>query len=190
MWPRFKNLDCKGLGVIKKSIENRNIIHYAMDSLISVLRRFSEHVLGMGSSIDDDRIEEFEQYRQIVLPNDFKQFIKRVNGFELMGTEVYGFDNGEVNAIENVYYFEHFEVIIPQYDYLVPFSPDGRGNFYCLDTAHRAENGDCSVVFWVSNYEYSHENSPEITHHNFLEWVQEVVIDWTLEDYNYDGSEK
>lgn len=161
-----------------------------MENLINELHKFSDDVLEMGSNIDDNRVEDFEQYRNLTLPLDFKQFIKKVNGFSLMGTEVYGFDKDQVSAIENVYYREHFEVRIPQYPYLVPFSPDGRGNFYCIDTIHQLESGDFPVVFWVSNYEYTKEDSPEITHNNFLDWVQEVVIDWFLEDYNYDGSEK
>jgi hypothetical protein len=161
-----------------------------MESLINELLKFSDDILEVGSVIDDNRIEHFEEYRNLTLPNDFKQFIKKINGFNLMGTEVYGFDVTKSESIENVYQFEHFEVIIPQYSHLVPFSPDGRGNFYCLDTIHQSDSGDFSVVFWVSNYEYTETDKPEITHKKFLDWVREVVIDWTLEDYNYDGSEK
>ncbi|PLK45792.1 SMI1/KNR4 family protein [Emticicia sp. TH156] len=161
-----------------------------MENLIKELLKFSDDILEIGSTIDDNRIEDFEQQRNLTLPLDFKQFVKRINGFSLMGTEVYGFDKDKVNAIENIYYREHFEVRMPQYSYLVPFSPDGRGNFYCLDTVNQLENGDFPIVFWVSNYEYTKEDSPEVTHNNFLDWVQEIVLDWILEDYNYDGSEK
>ncbi|MES2520442.1 MAG: SMI1/KNR4 family protein [Bacteroidota bacterium] len=161
-----------------------------MEIIINELRKFSDDILELGNNINDNRIEEFEQHCNLTISPDFKQFMKKVNGFSLMGTEVYGFDKDKVNAIENIYYREHFEVRSPQYPYLVPFSPDGRGNFYCLDTLNQLENGDFPIIFWVSNYEYTKEDVPEITHNNFLDWVQEIVIDWILEDYNYDGSEK
>jgi hypothetical protein len=162
-----------------------------MENLINEILKFSDDILEIGSTIDDDRVEEFEEFRNLIIPSDFKQFIKKINGFSLMGTEVYGFDiDKKTESIEKVYQFEHFEVVIPQYLYLVPFSPDGRGNFYCLDTLNQLENGDFPIVFWTSNFEYSEENKPEITHNNFLDWVQEIVIDWILEDYNYDGSNK
>jgi hypothetical protein len=161
-----------------------------MEKIIDELSKFSKEILDLGSNIKDMRVEEFEIQRGLTLPNDFKQFIKRVNGFSLMGTEVYAFDKEKSESIEMVYQFEHFEVIIPQYLHLIPFSPDGRGNFYCLDTSKLLANDSCHIVFWVSNYEYTETDIPENTHENFLDWVQEVVIDWTLEDYNYDGSEK
>jgi SMI1-KNR4 cell-wall len=160
-----------------------------MDNLISELLKFSDDILEIGNKIDDNRIENFEKQYSLILPNDFKQFIKNVNGFSLMGTEVYGFDMTKSESIEAVYQFEHFEVREPQYSHLVPFSPDGRGNFYCLDTS-KLSNDSCLIVFWVSNYEYTEIDTPEISHKSFLDWVQEVVIDWTLENYDYDGSEK
>lgn len=161
-----------------------------MENIINELHKFSKDIFEMGSRIEDRRIEDFEKYHNLILPDDFKQFMKKINGFSLMGTEVYSFDITKKESIETVYQYEHFEVVIPQYSYLVPFSPDGRGNFYCIDTIHQLGNGRFPVVFWVSNYEYTKEDTPEITHNNFLDWIQEVVLDWILEDYNYDGSEK
>ena len=115
-----------------------------MENLISELLKFSDDILEMGNSIDDSRIEDFEKYHNLTLPNDFKKFIKKVNGFSLMGTEVYGFDMTKSESIETVYQFEHFEVRVPQYSYLVPFSPDGRGNFYCLDVS-KLTNDSCLI---------------------------------------------
>ena len=93
--------------------------------------------------------------------------------------------------MESVYVREHFKVKVPQYDYLVPFSPDGQGNFYCFNTKNLTDNGDsCPIVFWVSNYIYSKDDQPEIVNNSFVDWVNEVVIGWTLEDYDYDGKLK
>jgi len=74
-----------------------------------------------------------------------------------------------------------------QCDYLVPFSPDGGGNHYCFDTRTINENS-CNVVFWQHDYPYSEDDPPEVTNTSFTEWMKEVVIDWTLEDYDYDGN--
>lgn len=160
------------------------------EKITSELLKFSKDVLGVNSPINDDRISIFEKKNDLKLPNDFKQFITRINGFSLFANKVYGFDEGITESIENVYHFEHFEVSYPQPLYLVPFCNDGRGNFYCLDTSKTIESEKCSIVFWVSNYEYTDGDLPEVVNDNFLEWIKEVTIEWTLEEYNYDGSEK
>lgn len=161
-----------------------------MESIIAELLKFSEDILEINSSISDDRISIFEKKYNLKLPNDFKKFITKINGFSLLGNKVYGFDENITESIENVYHFEHFEVSYPQPLYLVPFCNDGRGNFYCIDTSKNTEAVNCPIVFWVSNYEYTNEDPPEIVNNNFLEWIKEVIIEWTLEEYNYDGSEK
>ena len=161
-----------------------------MEKVINELLKFSDEILNLNSPIEDDRINIFENKFKIILPNDFKKFISKINGFTLMGNNVYGFDENLNESIEKVYQFEHFEVNFPQYDYLVPFCNDGRGNFYCLDTSKNNNDETCPIIFWVSNYEYSTEDTPEIVNNSFIEWINEVIIDWTLESYNYDGSDK
>ena len=161
-----------------------------MESTIAELLKFSEDILEINNSINDDRIYVFEKKYNLKLPNDFKKFITKINGFSLLGNKVYGFDENITESIEKVYFFEHFEVSYPQPTYLVPFCNDGRGNFYCMDTSQNIDNEYCPIVFWVSNYEYTNEDLPEIVNNNFLEWLEEVIIGWTLEEYNYDGSEK
>jgi SMI1-KNR4 cell-wall len=161
-----------------------------MKNIISKLLKFSDDILELGATIQDNRIKNFENACELILPNDFKKFITKINGFSVMGTEVYGFDKEKANSIENIYYREHRDVIVPQYKHLVPFSPDGRGNFYCLDTLNQLKNGDFPIVFWVSNYYYTINDTPEIITNNFTEWVDKIVIGWILEDYNYDGTEK
>ncbi|WP_373550637.1 SMI1/KNR4 family protein [Haliscomenobacter sp.] len=161
-----------------------------MEELIQELLKFSPKILDIGSPINDNRVQNFELKYGLLLPDDFKNFMNKHNGLNLMGTEVLCFDISDINSIENVYHFEHFEVINPQYTYLVPFSPDGGGNFYCFDTSKRSQNGDCQVVFWQSDYIYSEQDTPDFSSNNFIDWVKTVVISWTLEDYHYDGSKK
>jgi hypothetical protein len=160
-----------------------------MDEIFEELLKFSHEILELQGQITDDRIIEFEKTYDVTIPDDFKTFISRFNGLNMMGTEVYGFHKDHPESIENIYAYEHFQVAVPQYKNLVPFSPDGRGNFYCL-CADKQSHKFGAVLFWVSNYQYSKNDSPEIVNRNFTEWIKQVVIDWTLEDYNYDGTEK
>jgi hypothetical protein len=108
-----------------------------------------------------------------------------------MGSEVYGIrGNTAADSLEVNYAFEHFEVKYPMPTYLANFSPDGGGNFYCFDTRYQTDNGDsCPIVFWYSNYAYTHEDAPEVVYNNFIDFVNEVIVKWTLEDYDYEGNE-
>jgi len=152
------------------------------------LYKFSTEVLTLNNPIQDKSlIECFEEKFGIILPTDFKEFLCIHNGIDLMGDCIYGLSGTE--NLENVYEFEHNHVVIPQYKYLVPFSPDGGGNFYCFDTRIHNQNS-CPVIFWASNYLYSNEDQPEVVNTTFLSWFREVVIEWTEESYDFDGNEK
>ena len=159
------------------------------EKLYSDLRRFSSDVLELGDEINDARIETFEQTINVKLPFDFKYFLLRSNGFGLMGNEVYGIgEEFRGSSLQSVYEFEHAaRSFMPLY--FVPFSPDGRGNHYCLDVS-RMEELLCPIVFWQSDCHYTSIDEVETCNKNFLSWVEEVLIAWTLEDYNYDGSDK
>jgi len=158
-----------------------------IDLILRELYKFSPKVLTLGEPLKDTMIvDAFEKKHNLRLPNDYKYLLSIHNGIDLMGVSIYGFTGTE--NLETVYEFEHNEVIYPQYDYLIPFSPDGGGNFYCFDT--RNNNESCPVVFWTSNYEYNEDDQPELTHESFSDWIKEVLIEWTLESYNYDGSDK
>ena len=109
-----------------------------------------------------------------------------------MGDEIYGVQGVEEPlSLESIYYREHFEVRYPQPTYLVPFSSDGGGNFYCFDTRHLTKDGfSCQVVFWVSNYQYTDEDVPEVVYNSFLDFVDKVLIGWTLKAFDYEGNER
>jgi len=57
-------------------------------------------------------------------------------------------------------------------DWLVPFSPDGAGNHYCLDTSASVD-GEAPVVIWL------HDANParaiERTHDSFDSWLTEYI---------------
>jgi len=163
-----------------------------IDSLVAELRRFSPGIAELGTAVDSQLVAQFEREHHFALPNDYKLTIAQINGFSVMGAEVYGL-YGKTSALSlgSVYQREHPDVFYPQPYYLIPFSSDGGGNFYCFDTRLKSANEQSSpVVFWVSNYPYTENDSPAITNDSFLDFVREVIIGWTLEEYDYEGNER
>lgn len=163
-----------------------------IEALVAELRKFSPEITQLEPAGDPQLVEAFERGRSVLLPADYKEVMAHINGFSVMGSEVYGIrGENEPLSLEAVYYQEHVAVRYPQPAYLVPFSPDGGGNFYCFDTRYPSEETtSCPVVFWVSNYPYTEEDAPGVVYHSFLEFVEEVIISWTLEDYDYEGNER
>ena len=161
-----------------------------IESIYNELLNFSDSILELENAITDNRIEEFEKNIGYKFPTDFIYFLKKHNGFSLCVTEVLGIGKefGD-NSLDKIYEFEHNEVRNPMPIYFIPFSPDGYGNHYCMDVS-RMENDLCPIVFWQHDYNYENLEDVETCNLNFADWINEVMIEWTLEDYNYDGSEK
>jgi SMI1-KNR4 cell-wall len=160
-----------------------------ISGVVNELNKFSKELVSIGGKIEDNRISEFETEFNVQFPGDYKLFLSVANGFSLLGTEVYGIYAKKETpfSLRELYIIEHYEVQTPQPKYLLPFSPDGGGNFYCFDT-RILQNNSCPVVFWVSNYPYTDQDVPEIVNESFVEWMNEIVFQGTLEDYDYDGS--
>ena len=158
--------------------------------IIKELEKFSSTILGLNASVKKEVIFAFERDKKIQLPLDYKTFLQKYNGITLCGTIIYGLkDISNLYSLEECYQFEHFEVDNPMPLHIVPFSPDGGGNHYCFDT-NSINNTSCPIVFWQHDYMYTADDTPEIVNSSFVDWIKEVVIEWTLEDYNYDGTEK
>jgi hypothetical protein len=160
------------------------------DNILSELSKFSNEILFLGEPIADQRIVEFEKQIGFKLSPDFKYILTKHNSFSLSGTEVLGLDKKlRGSSLDSVYFFEHGEVGNAMPKEFSPFSPDGAGNHYCLDLS-RLEDNLCPVVFWQRDYLYLDKEDVETCYNNFIEWIKEVMIEWTLEDTNYDGSKK
>lgn len=160
------------------------------DEVLRELYKFSNDTLSLGQPITDDRLKELETNIGYRLPLDFIYILQKHNSFSLLGTMVYGIDRGMGEAsIDKIYHFEHEEVENPMFPELLPFSPDGGGNHYCFDLS-KTQNGLSPVVFWQHDYPYKDKDEIEVCNSDFADWIQEVVIGWTLEDTNYDGSAK
>jgi hypothetical protein len=161
-----------------------------IDRLVNELHKFSPSIISFEAPVDKRSILDFHVRHNLTLPTDYIHFLEKNNGTNLFGTIIYGVATGEPSTdLEMNYKFEHHEVGNPMQEYLVPFSPDGGGNHYCFDTRKCDENS-CLVVFWQHNYTYSNEDPPAVVNNSFAEWLKEVVIDWTLEDYDYSGNKK
>lgn len=161
-----------------------------IEALIKQLEFFSAELIDLRQPISEEKILEFERKFNFQLPKDYKTFLMAHNGLSLMGITIYGIDNGsEAFSLEKSYLFEHYEVDHPMPEYLVPFSPDGAGNHYCFDL-RTCSVELCEIVFWQHDLIYDDDNCPEVVNESFTSWVKEVVIDWTLEDYDYSGKKK
>jgi len=160
------------------------------EEILNELYKFSDDILSLGEPIDDKRIEELELQVGYPFPFDFKYIMTKHNYLSLGGIEVLGIGKELGNeSINNLYRFEHEEVGNPMFKEFLPFSPDGYGNHYCLDLS-KMEGYTCPVVFWQHDCSYVDKKEVEICNANFIEWIKEVMIDWTSEDTNYDGSDK
>jgi hypothetical protein len=154
------------------------------------LHKFSAHLYQLHGAVDKNKIIAFEQRHKVVLPADYKFFLSKTNGIDFMGVTVYGiFDDTTFKSIGGSYVFEHYEAGNPMPLNLIPFSPDGAGNHYCFDS-NNCTNEVCKIIFWQHDLSYDSDNPPEIVNESFAEWMKEVVIDWTLEDYDYNGNRK
>lgn len=158
-----------------------------INELVQQLELFSAELIELRPPINEAKIGEFEGKFALTLPVDYKAFLKLHNGLSLIGLIIYGIDDESVRfSLEDAYNFEHHQVDNPIPEYLVPFSPDGGGNHYCFDLrTHNLES--CEIIFWQHDLMYNDDNKPEVVNESFADWMKEVVIDWTLEDYDYSG---
>ncbi|MEO6150004.1 MAG: SMI1/KNR4 family protein [Mucilaginibacter sp.] len=165
-------------------------VYNTCDALLNELSLFANTIAEFGPPINDNRLELFEDEISFTLPLDFKYVLKKYNGISIMGTGILGLDKSlRRSSLNEVYQFEHFETAHPMPVHFLPFSPDGRGNHYCLNLM-QVNDGICPVVFWQWDYNYSTVNEVEQCYSNFTDWIKEVMIEWTLEDHNYDGTSK
>ena len=161
-----------------------------IDNVLDEILKFSKRVLSVADGIAEDKIKAFEEKFGVILPNDYKAFLKKTNGLSLMGTVVYGiYDEPKHVSLGSAFDIEHYKVENEMPAYLIPFSPDGGGNHYCFDSA-TCEERSCKVIFWQYDRSYSEENPPETVNDSFTAWAKEVLVEWTLEDYDYNGSKK
>lgn len=158
------------------------------ETALGKLHAFSDDMLQLGEPITDNRLVEFEAHIGFKLPVDFKYILTQHNSFSLSGTAVLGIgEQFKGSSLEKVYHVEQEEVGNPMFKEYLPFSPDGRGNHYCLDLS-RLENHVCPIVFWQHDVLYSDKSEVETCNDNFIAWMDEVMIGWAIEEMNQNDS--
>lgn len=159
---------------------------HSIENIIKELEKFSIDLVQFGDPISDNRIENFENINNLHLPEEFKIFMTITNGLTAYGQELNRFSS-EKKAFSIEFLYENLKQYLPKQ--FVPISPDGAGNYYCLDLSK--QNGDtCPVAFWQANYPYTENDQPDIDNDTFLDFIQEWFIDATLEHYHYNGKRK
>jgi cell wall assembly regulator SMI1 len=160
------------------------------DLILTELNKFSKDMINLGPAISDDRLEIFENELNFELPVDFKYILKRHNGISLSGNDICGIgESYGGQSLDKLYEFEHDNGPNKMPLFFLPFSPDGFGNHYCLNLSKNSK-GICPIVFWQHDFIYEDLNDVEECNANLTEWIKEVLIEWTLEDYSYDGAKK
>ncbi|TPE45917.1 SMI1/KNR4 family protein [Pontibacter mangrovi] len=166
-----------------------NSIELQCEKVLESLHQFSDDLLNLGEPILDNRLSEFEHQIGFQLPFDFSYILTKHNYISLAGTEIFGIGREfREESLDKVYSFEQNGIENPMPKEFLPFSPDGRGNYYCLDLS-RIKDDSCPVVFWQHDYDYNYSNKEEVEtcNENFIGWVQEVMIGWTMEDYGFEN---
>lgn len=85
-------------------------INSKCEMTLEKLYQFSKQLLYLGDSIDDSKIEKFEQQIGYKLPQDYKYVITKHNSIIILaGTEIYGLSKDlKENSLDKIYGFEHF----------------------------------------------------------------------------------
>ena len=146
-----------------------------IDSIIQRIQDFKEEYVECFAPISDDALQLAQENIPFQLPADYIRLLQFSNGILICGDEVLGINHKPFDLIK-AYKTEHEATQVYMPSHIVPFAPDGRGNYYCFD----AQQGN-QVVFWVVNHQYSEEDKPEVVNSDFCDWFNEVMIDWCIE---------
>lgn len=145
--------------------------------IIMILEKVPESFITLNRPAKKSEIAEFEEKWNINLPSDYVKLLMRHNGINLMGNVLLGVPtfNEDVENLDSSFQFEHFESNNPMPLYLLPFSPDGYGNYYCFDLLAN------KIVFWQYDCNYL-ESSPEVVYDTLASMMKEIFIEWTIFD--------
>ena len=154
-------------------------------NLIKELEKFDKSIVSLWDAASEQEIEDTEAHIGQVLPEEYKEFIRRSNGLEFTCDYILRVGNNvrpSAFSMNDVYDFEHYESCNPMPSYIIPVAPDGYGNHYCFDMKN---NG--VVIFWQHDVNYE-EHQPEIVYESMVAMIREVFINWS--EMNYDGTSK
>jgi cell wall assembly regulator SMI1 len=133
---------------------------------------FKDKEFGKGASTHE--ITELESVLGLILPNNYKDFLKKYGWARFSHNELYGLGEDvpfHLHLLKNTL-FERSEMSPSMPFNLVPILNDGSGNHYCLDCS-RIENGECPIVFW--SHELGDDQSPVQIDINFNNWLIKLL---------------
>lgn len=147
----------------------------SIESIISKIQELKDEYVSYFKPVDDADIHLYESKVPFSLPEAYLEFLRFSNGIIICGDEMLGINNQPFDLVR-AYDMEHYQTAFPMPDHIVPFAPDGGGNYYCFDTSDSNR-----IVFWTSNYEYSATDRPEVVNHDFCDWFHEVMLEWSID---------
>lgn len=120
-----------------------------LESLCNEIQKYHSPAIITYPGVDSKSILDLEAKLKNRLPDDFKQFLAFTNGCELGGDTIFGIHDNPGMGLYNNYIWELKESGDPIYPYLLPLTPNGRGDHYCLDLHTLIDDAtSCEVVFW------------------------------------------
>ena len=156
-----------------------------LEMIIERMRRIDSDVFP--GPVSKNMIQLAEQQLGVVFPQSYCDFLEKVGAaslpFDVFGlvsedSATFSRDFWDVVGMTEV---ERSEVEPPMLHHLIPISPNGMGDHWCLDTS-RFSSEECPVVFW--NHENGADQKPNQTNPSFLDWLEEMV---TLEEEDQNG---
>ena len=147
----------------------------SIENLITKIQTLKDEYVSYFKPLDEASIQLYENKLSFNLPEEYLKFLKFSNGIIISGDEMLGINNGQFDLIR-AYDIEHYEVRFPMPKYIIPFAPDGGGNYYCFDASNNNR-----IIFWTSNYEYSDSDKPEIVNQDLCDWFNEVMLEWSID---------
>lgn len=122
-----------------------------LEMVLEELNQYPTEVLTRFGGASAAAVSELEQKIARPLPENYKRFLQACNGFRIgysgaiLGIHV---DNESLDVYDN-YRWETESAAHPLNPGLLPVSPNGLGDFYCLNLQQLSASGDdCPVVFW------------------------------------------
>jgi hypothetical protein len=152
--------------------EDPSLLYHRFTAAAQQLREHAPpNCLGTGAT--GHEMSECERQLGVLLPASYKWLLQEF-GFVHWPDYIYGVGDRLLPGLSLCWkVWQEREQLWPRMPrHLVPISPDGWGNHYCLDTSQLAEE-ECPVVFW--SHERGEDQEPERTHSSFLTWLEDGV---------------
>lgn len=162
-----------------------------LKQVLDELKKFDNSLYEFSKGTDIELILDLEEMIGSTLPNDFKEFYLFSNGANFFCQVIYRISETiDSKDIYTNYLWEKDIAGNPITEYLLPITPNGRGDHYCLDLSSLSNSREsCNIVFWQHDYEYDDLHKPDIEAKSFYEYLQKMMSDYLVYS-NYDGSDK